>query len=224
MAESRTSDTQTPAAAADRERGGRHRAYYTLASLRARGWTPSMVRDLLGEPDAQGRSPFYGAEAPTRMFAVGRVEAAEGTEEFARTLAAAARRSAAAREAAARRRRAVLDRIAAEAVAVPRLARDELAEQAVRHRNRRDRERAWDRPDHVPRPAVLATTDTATLARWQVDYLRHRLTGYDALLDGLHGGAGRTEAAQLLRERLLDAIARAYPELAAECRRRLAER
>ncbi|MGA5702334.1 hypothetical protein [Peterkaempfera bronchialis] len=224
MAESRNNDALTPAAAADRERAERHRAYYTLGALRARGWTPSMVRDLLGEPDAQGRSPFYGPAVPTRMYAIGRVETAEGTEEFARSLAAAARRSAAAREAAARRRREVLDRIVAEPVEVPRLSRDELAEQAVRHRNRRDRERAWDRPDHVPRPAVAATTDAAALARWQVDYLRHRLTGYDALLDGLYGSAGRTEAAQLLRERIHDAIAGTYPELAAECRRRLAER
>ncbi|MFJ6215304.1 hypothetical protein ACIQGZ_18525 [Streptomyces sp. NPDC092296] len=216
MAESLTS--------ADRERGERHRAYYTLAALRARGWTPSMVRDLLGGPDAQGRSPFYGAAAPTRMYSIGRVEAAEGTEEFARALAAAARRSAVARQAAARRRQEVLDRIAAEPVEVPTLTRDDLADQAVRHRNRRDRERAWDQPDHVPRPAVVATTDPAELARWQVNYLRHRLTAYDALLDGLYGGAGRTEAAQLLRERMYDAIARAYPELAAECRRQLAER
>jgi hypothetical protein len=213
MAESQTCDGNA-----------RHRAYYTLAALRARGWTPSMVRDLLGEPDAQGRSPFYGEAAPTRMFAIGRVEAAEGTEEFARALATAARRSAAAREAAARRRRAVLERIATEPVEVPRMTRSELSEEAVRHRNRRDRERAWDHPDHVPRPAVVATTDPETLTRWQVDYLRHRLTRYDALLDGLYGGAGRTEAAQLLRARIHDAIARAYPELAAECRRQLAGR
>ncbi|WP_377271362.1 hypothetical protein [Peterkaempfera sp. SMS 1(5)a] len=183
-----------------------------------------MVRDLLGEPDAQGRSPFYGAAAPTRMFSIGRVESAEGTVEFALALATAARRSAAAREAATRRRRAVLDRIAAEPVEVPRLSRGELAEEAVRHRNRRDRERAWDRPGHIPDPAVVATVDPATLTRWQVDYLRHRLTRYDALLDGLYGGAGRTEAAQLLRARLHDAIARAYPELAAECRRQLTGR
>ncbi|MGA4864631.1 hypothetical protein ACPB9J_18505 [Streptomyces lavendulocolor] len=59
------------------------------------------------------------------------------------------------------------------------------------------------------------------LVRWQVDYLRHVLSRYDTLLDGLFGATGRAEAERLLRARVYGAIARAYPRLAAECARRV---
>ncbi|CAM5552814.1 hypothetical protein STANM309S_03907 [Streptomyces tanashiensis] len=58
--------------------------------------------------------------------------------------------------------------------------------------------------------------------RWQVSYLRHALSRYEALLDGLYGESGRGEAERLLRQRLYEAIAAAYPALARECRRRIA--
>ncbi|MEU0719153.1 hypothetical protein ABZ498_18490 [Streptomyces lavendulocolor] len=62
---------------------------------------------------------------------------------------------------------------------------------------------------------------SGALARWQVDYLRHVLSRYDTLLDGLFGATGRAEAERLLRARVYGAIARAYPRLAAECARRV---
>jgi hypothetical protein len=39
------------------------------------------------------------------------------------------------------------------------------------------------------------------------------------VLDGLYGLIGRAKASQLIRERILDAIAEAYPWLVGECRR-----
>jgi hypothetical protein len=198
--------------------------FLTFAGLRARGWTPAMVDRLLGQPDSVVRNPRYRAAAPTRLYARERVRAAEGTPEFARLLAVATRRSAAAREAADRRRRVVLARIAALRIPVPQLSRTVLAERAVEHRNQRDEQRAWVWLDHVPNPASAADADPAALIRWQVNYLRHVLTDYDALLDGLFGATGRAEAERLLRCRVYEAIAVAYPMLREECSRQLAQR
>lgn len=199
------------------------RTHLSVAGLRARGWTAGMVRQLLGEPDRFRVNPHVRAAPRIRLYRVERVEAAERSEEFRAVSAAAARRSAAARVAARRRRREVLARIAAEPIDVPRLTPHGLAALAAehrRHRDRRDRrngQQAYERRGPLP-------DDAALLDRWKVDYLLDRLARYDELLDGLHGGAGRIAAEELLRRRVYAAITEAYPLLAQECQRRLSER
>ncbi|MER7111731.1 hypothetical protein [Streptomyces sp. NPDC000229] len=210
--------------------------FLTLDRLRQRGWTDAMVRDLLGEPDVQGRDPRRWSVAPVRLYLLARVEAVERTPEFAECSAAAGRSGAAARAAAERRRQAVLAAVRAEPIRVPLLPEPELERRAVRHRRL-----VGGSPGAGSGPAPGAagaggtsrsagaggagpgpggSDDAGALVRWQVDYLRHALSRYDTLLDGLFGATGRAEAERLLRERVYGAIARAYPRLAAECARR----
>ncbi|APE24866.1 MULTISPECIES: hypothetical protein [Streptomyces] len=184
--------------------------YVTHAGVRRRGWTDTMVRDLLGTPDVQGRDPRRWSLTPLRLYLLARVETVERTPEFADTSASPAR-SAAAVAYAGRRRAAVLAAIRAEPIEVPRLPGPELERRAVRHRKLLGAHGAGDGP-----PVAGA------LVRWQVGYLRHALSRYEALLDGLYGETGRGEAERLLRRRLYEAIAAAYPPLAQECRRRIA--
>ncbi|WP_329340375.1 hypothetical protein OG866_32915 [Streptomyces sp. NBC_00663] len=183
-----------------------------------------MVHQLLGEPDLLRTNPYFRTAPRTRLYRVERIAAAERSDEFRTAAAAALRRSAAARAAAARRRREVLARIAAEPVDVPHLAPERLAAAAVEHRNHRDRERVYERSDHVPDPATLENAEPGALARWKVNYLRHGLTRYDELLDGLYGSTGRATAEELLRRKVYAAIAEAYPDLARECEQQLRER
>ncbi|WP_290111016.1 hypothetical protein [Streptomyces ficellus] len=255
--------------------------FLTLAGLRKRGWTDAMVRDLLGQPDVQGRDPRRWSVAPVRLYLLARVQAVERAPEFA-ACATAARGAAAARVAAERRRQAVLAAIRAEPIRVPILPEAELERRAVRHRRLLDGPRGGGMPDGngaatrrgaggrggagrggtggggaasggtapggsapggagsggaglggterdaavggVARPGGATPGGAAAggaLVRWQVDYLRHALSRYDALLDGLFGATGRAEAERLLRERVYRAIAQAYPRLAAECARRI---
>lgn len=203
-----------------RERPEPPRTHLSAAGLRARGWTPAMVRQLLGEPDLLRSHPHFDSAAPqTRLYDVERVEAAERSEEFRGASAVAARRSAAARAAALRRRREVLARIAAEPIDVPRLAPDRLATLAVEYRNRLDEERTLWRRGHVPTPATVDGAQPGVLDRWKVDYLRHRLIRYDDVLAELRGRTGRAAAEELLGRRIYAAIAETYPDLARECER-----
>ncbi|MGI5453928.1 hypothetical protein ACQEWB_12285 [Streptomyces sp. CA-249302] len=165
----------------DKEYAGQDRGYVSVARLRARGWTVGMVRQLLGAPDLLRTNPYFRTGPQTRLYAVKRVEAAERSEEFRAASAATARRSHAARAAAQHRRREVLARVAAEPIDVPRIAPHRLARLAVEHRNRRDEERAHEHRAHTPDPAPTDGADPAALARWKVNYLRHRLTRYDDL-------------------------------------------
>ncbi|MFF9909988.1 hypothetical protein [Streptomyces sp. NPDC013457] len=182
--------------------------YTTLAGLRGRGWSDAMVRDLLGAPDVQGRDPRRWSVAPVRLYLMARVEAVERTPEFTRCAAVSGSRSSAAEAGAERRRRAVLAAIRAQPIEVPRLPAVELERRAVRHR-------------HLLGARSPGGVGAGALVRWQVNYLRHALSRYEYLLDGLYGSTGRAEAERLLRRRVYEAIAAAYPALAQECGRRI---
>jgi hypothetical protein len=194
-----------------------HRTHLSAAGLRARGWTAGMIRRLLGEPDLRRANPFFRTAPPTRLYGVERVEAAERSEEFRALSAVAARRSAAVKEAALRRRREVLARIAAEPIEVPVLAPERLTALAVEYRGRVDG--GGPGPSDAGPDARTSDLDL-DLDRWKVDYLRHRLTRYDGILDELSGRTGRAAAEELLRRRIYAAISQAYPDLAQECERR----
>ncbi|MFF5923986.1 hypothetical protein ACFY8C_37520 [Streptomyces flavochromogenes] len=187
--------------------------YVSHVGVRRRGWTDTMVRELLGTPDVQGRDPRRWSPAPLRLYLLARVETVERTPEFAETSAHSGVSSAAAAH-AERRRAAVLAAIRAEPIEVPRLPGPELERRAVRHRKLLGA-RSPGTPPGEGAPA-------GALVRWQVSYLRHALARYEALLDGLYGETGRGEAERLLRRRLYEAIGAAYPALAQECRRRIA--
>ncbi|MFC9701598.1 hypothetical protein ACFTWD_12960 [Streptomyces sp. NPDC056943] len=182
--------------------------YVTLTGVRRRGWTDSMVRDLLGTPDVQGRDPRRWSLAPVRLYLLVRVETVERTAEFAAASLLSKARSVAAGVYAERRRAAVLSAIRAEPIEVPLLPGPELERRAVRHRHLLG--------------GLSPGGSRDQLTRWQVGYLRHALSRYESLLDGLYGETGRGDAERLLRRRLYEAIAAAYPALARECRRRIA--
>ncbi|MEU8541372.1 hypothetical protein AB0C52_15510 [Streptomyces sp. NPDC048717] len=197
--------------------------YVSLAGVRERGWSDEMIDSLLGQADVQGRDPRRWSLAPVRLYLLARVEAVERTPEFASS-AVASRAWAASPAAAERRRRAVLAAVGAAPIEVPRIEVAELERRAFRHRHRLEAARGpggsgqGTRPGGKGRGAGRGMVPSAMI-RWQVGYLRYALTRYDCLLDGLYGDTGRAEAEQLLRRRVYEAIAAAYPHLARECRR-----
>ncbi len=71
------------------------KTHYSVSSLKHRGWTDAMVRDLLGDPDKRSVNPHYRKAAQTRLYAIERVHETEATEAFAERLAKAEKRRAA---------------------------------------------------------------------------------------------------------------------------------
>lgn len=172
-----------------------------------------MIRDLLGDPDQTRPNPVYRSAAPARLWSLARVVEAEGGPAFTSRRASGKRRSAVSAAAADRKRAGLLAGIRGVSVTVPRMDRDKVIRQACAHYNALAGERG--RYDAAAGPDA----DPAFLERITVNYLRHELTGYEQELADLYGLTGRPEASRLIKERVLDAIAAAYPWLAGECQR-----
>ncbi|WP_049564167.1 hypothetical protein [Streptomyces sp. SBT349] len=189
-------------------------SYCSSDALRKRGWTPFLVRAFLMEPDLTVRGE--------PLYLTSRVRGAERTPEFAAAVALRRRRAEALRAASARRRERALDAIRTVRLDLPLLSPAELVERAVRHRNLRDARRAALSWGHRPSPVSAESAVPAELARWQVEYLRDVLARHALLVEALPPGSCRAEGRRLLTERVLGAIAAAYPALGAECRRQRA--
>jgi hypothetical protein len=185
--------------------------YVTTPELAARGWTPAMIRDLLGTADRRRPNPRYRKASPMRLYDARRVEQAEAHPEFAAARTNAARRSEVARHAADRRRAKTMAAVEQLAITVPVMGREELIERACSAYNRLEAG-LFDEP-------ASPDSDPAFIKRITVDHLWHDLAGYDQALADQYGRLGGDAAEDRIRERVYEAIARAYPYLAEECRR-----
>jgi hypothetical protein len=181
--------------------------YARLRDLADRGWTPAMIRDLLGAPDTMSPGQGFPHFAPVPLFRLDRIVEAEQGGDFPARQTLAGLRSERARVAAARRRERILQMVTPPDLPVPRLESRLLTARAVRHR---------DDASVDPRSA-----DASTLDRWKVNYLRHEASRYDPYLDGLFGRAGRAEAERLMAQFVYAAIGKLYPDLLPECLRQL---
>lgn len=72
---------------------------------------------------------------------------------------------------------------------------------------------------HPDAPRDHRDADPRILRRVTVNYIRHELTTYDALLDLYARSPNPTAARAAIRRSTYHAIVRAYPTLAPECRR-----
>lgn len=185
--------------------------YVTTPELAARGWTPAMIRDLLGTADRRRPNPRYRRASPMRLYDARRVEQAEASPEFAAARTNAARRSEVARQAAERRRAETMAAVEQLAITVPVMGREELVERACGAYNRLEAG-LFDEP-------VGPGSDPAFIERITVDHLWHDLAEYDQTQGDQYGHLGGEAAKDRIRERVYEAIARAYPYLAQECRR-----
>jgi hypothetical protein len=188
---------------------------WNLKELRTRGWTPAMVRTLLGKEDELRRNPFYRRAAPQRLYARERVLAAEGTPNFEAARAKSLCRAERGRTIADRKKEALLTEIGQLKIAVTMLDEKTLHKRAIAHYERRQ-----SAGDHH----AFCRPDGPMLERITVNYIRHQLTHYDQHLADLFGRIGKEAGVFAVRQRVYAAIAAAYPALAAECERQLDER
>ena len=182
----------------------------STAALRNRGWTPAMIKRLLGEPNKFKTNPIYRSAAPMKLYDAKRVEGIEQSIEFAVAKDKAALRSQAGRSIAEDKRKTLLAAIEKMQITVTVLESSVLLRRAINSYNnapRRVRDDNW----------ASENSDQSFLERIQVNFIRHELTSYDYHLWEVAGQIGVNEARIAIAEKVFDAIADAYPQFAAEC-------
>jgi hypothetical protein len=182
------------------------------------GWTKTLLRKLLGAADATKRRPGGGHYT---FYQLARVKQAEQDVTFAAAQAGIVSRREAGKRAADTKRKELLGRVEAVEISVPRLAEHDLWRHASKHYEALWTSRGQDKTaDYTPGDAG----GEVFRARITVNYLRHTLTNYERQLASVYGRTGAVDARSVIRRRILDAIARAYPALKAECERQLENR
>lgn len=189
--------------------------YLTLNRLKDRGWTPSMITKLLGEPDQTRKNPHYKKAAPMKLYSVERIERAETTSSYSALKRLATKRSIVSSKTADKKRQELLREISRITIRVTPMADDDLAKAAVASYNSRSR-----RQNEV----ATVHSESFFLERIKVNYARHNLTIYDKQLQALFARIGRDEGLKLIRKKVYAAIAAEWPNLAAECRRQMIRR
>jgi len=177
------------------------------SALSRRGWTAQLMETLLGEADCIESVHSSTDIPPTRLYSLRRVEAAERSGAFLE----AQKLQAAKTEENADKLRNEFDNLVAEIkrleIIVDVIDIEEARQQAIVAYNSRRHERL---PDQI---------DPGFLGRITVNWLRHERTFYDHAIELIAGHYFAAQATRLIRHRVLDAIAAAYPELHRECER-----
>ena len=170
------------------------------AVLRRPGWTPTLLRDFLGEPDR--REPNCPGYRDFSLYCIERVIAAEGSPDFERAVAKSRARSRATKRSAATKRKSLACEADALQIEVQRLSIDEIVV----------RLRAQD-------PGFPRSYRREALDSWCAHFVLEHLTNFTVLAADFEGRVGGSEASERLLRRTLREIGVVYPDLATACRR-----
>jgi hypothetical protein len=186
----------------------------TRSLIDKRGWTRAGIKKFLGAPyrTEQCHRDYVG-DYVVHWYLETSVVAAEATPEFKAFHAKRAMRSEAAQKGVRTKYEETMDFVGKLDIQVPRLDRETLVRRACEFYNAR-------RSEPAPGPTSASVdSDPAFLAHITVDYVRQKLTGYEAALHAQFGRVGVEDAVEAIRKKVYAAIAEAYPDLAKECRR-----
>jgi len=178
-----------------------------------RGWTKTGIKKFLGAPYRIEQCHGDNSDYVVYWYLMTSVVAAEATPEFRAFQAKRAARSEAARRGVGAKYRKTMDFVDKLDVQVAQLVRETLVRRACDFYNAR-------RSEPAPGPASASVdSDPAFLARIMVDYVRQNPTDYEAALHAQFGRVGVEDAVEAIEKKVYTAIAKAYPDLAEECRR-----
>jgi len=190
--------------------------YISKEELKARGWTESMIKLLLGNPDDTVKNPYYGNN-PVKLYLAKRVNRIENSAVFFRLREMSVENHKAMKKVAKMEEKELLEYIDSIEIKVEKLDMKKIKKLAIEEYNIHQAEFG-----HVENMILDEKyLDNAFLSRIMVNYIRHNLTSYEDLLEELRGKEGKYEAYTKLKNKILEKIAEVYPELKEECNRQM---
>lgn len=192
--------------------------YISKAGLKTRGWTDSMISIFLGNPDLERFNPHYKSAPKMKLYKLSRIINLEGTEEFNIRRIKSEQRSKVMKKVAKNKEMRLLEEIKRLEISVRIISPESLLKASIKGYNDFHEYVSMERGNYDFVPADSGS-DKSFLQRIQVNYLRHNLTEYDHELENVAGKIGIAKAILMIKEKVYDAIALAYPYLSQECNR-----
>ena len=182
----------------------------TSTTLKDRGWTQQMIVKFMPNPDTTATNPHYKSGPPMRLYSVDRILKIEASDEWKKEAEKSAKRKLSAAKAIETKRKQLEAWTESLVFDVPIIDSSALRIAAINHFNSRSRS-----------GIAILQSDDGFLDRICVNYLRHELSDYDGKLLETRKKIGQSDAYEIIRDKVLNAIADAYPYLASECNTQL---
>lgn len=196
----------------------KEREYISVAGLKSRGWTDSLIRRFLGKEDKSVENPHYSSAPMMRLYSFKRVLAVESEENFEEAKGISYSRSIRGREIARVRSRKLIEQARNMEVKIRILSKKELFSRSIESYNDFHGAISLERGGWEWEPAAYSSS-REFLDRIRVNYVRHELTDYDEELENVAGKVGVREAVEVIQEKIFDKISEAYPYLSNECKK-----
>ena len=186
-----------------------------LCELKDMGWTDSLVKDFLPPPELK-TNPHYKKAAPMKLWNLEQVHSVMETDAFKTALEKVEKRRTATRKGIKKQ----IDAITETALKMAESATIKIVnESALRENTLREKALWYDL--HEKYESDVYSADDLTKERWIVNYIRHRLTVYDACVGSFFGKVGTGYAYVAFKTRILERIAELYPAHKEECYRQI---
>lgn len=190
--------------------------YLNISKLKERGWTETMIKKLLLNPDKEVSNPIFKSASTMKLYSIAKVETAELTESFIKYKSQAEKRSKTMKKVSDAKKYKLLEEINSMKYVVNIIPMESLMEKAIENYNDFHFYKAvqFENIDFLP---VDKNADQKFINRIMVNYVRHNLTEYDTRLEEVAGRIGVHEGVIKIKCKILEEISKAYPELKKEC-------
>lgn len=186
----------------------------SISKIKERGWTETMVRKFLGDPDGQKENPFYRKAAPMKVYLEERVIAAEQTLDFIAAQQKLVERKIAADKAVQTKKEKAMAFANSIEITIPVMPWDEVLKNAIKSYNDFHSDLYFHRGyDFTP---ADTSSDPDFLARICTNNIRHECTNYEHQIHRMFGKVGVQEAHDIIQKRINEKILQIYPQITAE--------
>jgi len=175
--------------------------YIYHSTLINRGWTKKSIDLFLPTPDKTVPNPNY-KKTTSKLYDLSKVESIEKSNEFKLFQEKNAKKVLGSQKAVETKRVALIKYIKDLVIEVPQFDKETITQKACDHYNS-----GYNR--YVNQPAT-PDSDTGFLNRITLNFLRHTMTDYEKQLNTIWGKVGNSEAYQLLKEKVNNAIKEKY--------------
>jgi len=187
--------------------------YITAAGLKGRGWTLTMIKKFLKEPDKIVDNPYYRCADPMKLYEMKRIKRIEKRKTFIAVMEASAKRKESAAKAVETKMRKSIKFAENVEIKVPKEDFNKVVEYACESYNDWHQVTRYGEWNEYFEPVYPNNPDKAFIKRITTNYLRHECTSYEYELHKLFGKTGVQEAHDILQKRINDKILETYPEL-----------